>query len=302
MWTSLYITPAYPLTHRQKEALASKLPASSKAPLRGVKPGVRPVQAKSKIPSPPSAFDSPSSTLSTPTSHVSQSKSKSKSRPAQSSQAQSRSRVPGPPPGKAIPHGNTKPANKTPREDRDDEGERLFWSGKKPPRFNLEEAIGSGSLLDEELDMSGMDALMSPTPSMPSSSRAPNTPEAPAGDYGDQESFSTYGTSPVDDDAENQDEDDDDDDSGEPTIVISKLAQPAPATAPPSPPPSRPISQTSTSEPQTPAHDGKNVTAPPPSTKTKVRRVRVTPEVERVCVRRFSSPLLGFPVFIWCIG
>ena len=80
--------------------------------------------------------------------------------------------------------------------------------------------------------------------------------------------------------------------SGEPTIVVSKLAprqeplQPAAIKLPPSEPPSRSssqISQASSVEPQTPVQVEKQPTVPP-STKTKVKRIRITSETERICV------------------
>lgn len=120
---------------------------------------------------------------------------------------------------------------------------------------------------------------MSPPPAVPKSRRAPTIPVEETGKGADK---SVDGTN-------TDEENDDESGSGEPTIIVSKLRhESASVAAPPSPPPSRlerPESQNSVNEPQTPIQAGRVATeTAPPSTKTKVRRVRTSAEVERVCV------------------
>ena len=188
----------------------------------------------------------------------------------------SRPRAPGLPSRKPIPKGpnNASPALRI--REGEAENEQFFWSGGKPPRISDK----SDSLLSEELDMGGLDALMSPPPAIASKSRPPIT-----SGLGDD------ANDPADDlaghETNTDDESDDASGSGEPTIVISKLRpEPASVAAPPSPPPSRPHSQYSFVEPQTPVSGNTAATEAtvPPSTKTKVRRVRITADVERICV------------------
>jgi hypothetical protein len=98
------------------------------------------------------------------------------------------------------------------------------------------------------------------------------------------------------------DDEEDDSDSGEPTIVFSKLPHKSKSAAP-SPiaiplPPSRPHSQASTVELSTPIQANKHVPnrIDPLSTGTKIRRTRITPEMERVCVSHVGS-LPSFVMF-----
>lgn len=191
----------------------------------------------------------------------------------------SRPRAPGPPSGKSIPkESNYSSPDLRSREEREAEHEQLFWSGGKPPRIS----DSSDSLLDEQLDMTGMDALMSPPPAIPRSSRVSISSSPGTDADGSESDLSTH-------EANTDDETDGASESGEPTIVLSKLRhEPATAAppAPPSPPLSRPHSQISVIEPQTPIqnHQAAAGTTAPPSTKTKVRRVHITADVERVCV------------------
>ena len=208
--------------------------------------------------------------MSTPTTQSSRPKPKPNLRGAPSEK--SHPRAPGLPSGRSMPKdsSSSSPLLRM-RGEREAENERLFWSGGKPPRsFDK-----SNSLLDEELDMNSVDGLMSPPPPISSASRVPTTSDEDGDDTAD--GLSARGT---------DDEDDDASGSGEPTIVISKLRLEPTSTAPPSPPPSRPESQSSVVEPQTPAQvtNATTGTIPPPSIKTKVRRVRITADVERVCV------------------
>ncbi|KAF8591337.1 hypothetical protein K439DRAFT_995481 [Ramaria rubella] len=261
---------------KRKEAIAFKPPATSK--LR-TKPGTRPPQAKSKNLSPSGCFDSPSSTFSTPTTRT----TKPKAKPHAVANDKPRSRMPGPPSGKSIPQDLEHPnPGITTHEEREEE---LFWSGKKPPRS----VDQSESLLDEEIDMAGMDALMSPPPVMPNSSPPMRRQRTATHSSAYEPSI----------DEERQEEEGSDEDTGEPTIVISKLrslTSAAPVTTspvpPPSPPPSRPESWTSAvAEPQTPIQHGQDAVenTAPPSTKSKIRRVRITTETERACTKIWNT-------------
>jgi len=81
---------------------------------------------------------------------------------------------------------------------------------------------------------------------------------------------------------------------GDPTIVVSKLprnSKPSASSPAATPlPPSRPHSQASTRDLQTPIQENRHALnrADPPSTKTKVRRTRITPEMERVCTKMWN--------------
>lgn len=192
-----------------------------------------------------------------------------------------RVRAPGPPPGNSIPKGSNHAGSSSGSAlERDAKDEQLFWSGGKPPRISDK----SESLLDEELDMNDMDALMSPPSVMPRS-RDPMTPGEVANESADKSAVSETNIDYESDEASGSE-------SGEPTIVVSKLRlDPASVPIPPSRPPSqldRQDSQNSAIDPQTPVHAGKIAGAAPSSSKTKAQRVRINAEVERVCV---SNPL-----------
>jgi hypothetical protein len=236
--------------------------------------------------------DSPSSARSTSTTELPRPKLKPRPNSRAVATEKHRARAPAPPPGNSIPKGSncTSPVARSGGE-RDAENEQLFWSGGKPPRI----PDNSDSLLDEELDMGDMDTLMSPPP-MPSSRSVPTTPGEDANDTADD--TSAVGGMNTDD------ENDDGLSSGEPTIVVSKIRlEPASAPTPPSPPLSRlarPNSQKSAVEPQTPVQAGRvgSQTAAPPSLKTKVRRVRITAEVERISVSNALSSFSHLVSFI----
>ncbi|KAF8524301.1 hypothetical protein BU17DRAFT_42929 [Hysterangium stoloniferum] len=136
-------------------------------------------------------------------------------------------------------------------------------ANSKPSSLTNVRVDKSDSLLDEELDMTGMDSMMS-------SIHQERPPLQKTRDPGV------------------------DDDGGEPTIVISKLPRESkpPASSPAATPlpPSRSHSQASTIDLQTPVQESKHGLnrVDPPSTKTKIRRTRITPEMERVSAKVWS--------------
>lgn len=167
------------------------------------------------------------------------------------------------------------------RMSENDDPEHLFWSGRKPSALS-----NADSLLSEELDMTGMDSLMSPSPIKKKPFIHTNSEF--------EEKLTAYNSAIPAIQSQGGQEDDNDYDSesesGEPTIVVSKLAHTSPVPEISSDSliePPRPSSQAPSTPPHTPGQlvNSKDDAIIPPSTsKGKVRRIRITAEIERVCV------------------
>ncbi|KIJ36779.1 hypothetical protein M422DRAFT_50908 [Sphaerobolus stellatus SS14] len=148
--------------------------------------------------------------------------------------------------------------------------------------------------------MTGMDSMMSPSPTKKKPpSRLPPQRQGKINIFAAAKQEDSRPESVNEDEEEEEGEGEDDSDVGEPTIVVSKLTAPrreepvSPVSVelPPSLPPSRPASQLSQPKLRTPVQSGKQTESsiPPSTSKTKVRRPRITPEMERVCVKIWSS-------------